>query len=162
MSENAAVVSRVFSAPIEKVWAAWTDPEQIARWWGPRDFTAPHIEIDFKEGGTYLYAMHGPAGTPFDMDMWSTGTFLEIVPMKRIVCTDSFADAEGNIVSPASMGMDGMAEKMQVTVEFEALPGHLTRLTITHAGAPAGSEHEANMEAGWHQSLGKFADVVEC
>jgi len=106
--------------------------------------------------------MHGPVGTTFDMDMWSTGTFSEIVPLKRIAYTDSFADAEGNVVSPASIGMDGMSEVMQVVVEFEALAGNLTRVTITHDGAPVGSEHASNMEAGWHQSLDKFADVVEC
>lgn len=48
-------ISRVFDAPREKVWKAWTDPELIKKWWGPKDFTAPRIEIDFRVGGKYLF-----------------------------------------------------------------------------------------------------------
>jgi len=153
------VITRIFNAPVEKVWAAWTKPEQIMKWWGPKDFTAPHIELDFRVGGKYLYAMHGPAGTGFDMDMWSTGTIQEIVPFKKIAYTDNFADAEGNVVSPSVYGLEGdWAGHFDVTVEFKDLGGK-TELTLTHTGAPT-REHQDNMETGWNQSLDKFAAAV--
>lgn len=161
VAENGVTITRVFDAPVEKVWAAWTDPEQIEKWWGPKDFTAPHIQTDFRVGGKYLYAMHGPAGTEFDRDMWSTGTYQEIIPLKKIVYTDSFADAKGNAVSPETYGMRGLSDVMHVTVEFKPIEGgSKTELKLTHVGAPAGSEHARNMEAGWNESLDKLAESV--
>src|SRR5215218_3622198 len=88
------VIERVLDAPRDRVWQAWTDPEHVKKWWGPKDFTAPSIESDFREGGKYLYCMKSPDGQEY----WSTGTFQEIVPQERIVVTDSFADEKGNVV----------------------------------------------------------------
>ena len=95
---NELKIIRVFDAPVELVWAAWSSPELVKQWWGPKDFTAPTIRIDFREGGKYLYAMHGPADSEYDVDMWNTGVYKEIVPNKRIVYLDSFSDADGNPV----------------------------------------------------------------
>ena len=50
-AEQELVIERVLDAPRERVWEAWTDPEQMKKWWGPKDFTAPTVEIDLKEGG---------------------------------------------------------------------------------------------------------------
>lgn len=161
MSDNAPVViTRIFKAPVEKIWAAWTEPEQMKKWWGPQDFTAPFIEQDLRVGGRYLYAMHGPAGTPFDMDMWSSGTFEEIVPFKKLVCTDHFSDKNGNAVSPAAYGMADFPEELMVTIEFESLPDGTTKMTLTHTGAPAG-KHADDMKQGWNQSFDKLAASVE-
>ncbi len=76
-------IERIFNAPVEKVWKAWTTPEMVKKWWGPKDFTAPSIKIDFREGGKYVYDMRGPKGSEFDRDMYSAGVYKEIVPMKR-------------------------------------------------------------------------------
>jgi uncharacterized protein YndB with AHSA1/START domain len=54
------VITRAFDAPIEQVWAAWTDAEQVKRWWGPTGFTVPVARIDFRVGGTSLVAMRAP------------------------------------------------------------------------------------------------------
>jgi uncharacterized protein YndB with AHSA1/START domain len=130
---NELRIIRVFDAPVEKVWAAWSNPEIIQKWWGPKDFTAPHVTVDFRVGGTYLYAMHGPAGTVFDMDMWSGGTYTEIVPMERIAYRDHFADKDGNAVLPAQYGMADLPDEMSVVVEFEQVAGGKTKVTLTHA-----------------------------
>src|SRR5437660_792412 len=79
------VITRTFNAPRAAVWKAWTDPAEVVKWWGPKDFTSPAAKVDLRVGGKYLYCMHGPAGSQFDMDMWSTGTYTEIVPMEKIV-----------------------------------------------------------------------------
>lgn len=165
---EALVIERVFDATLEKVWAAWTDPEQVKKWWGPKDFTAPSITSDFRVGGKYLYAMHGPAGTEFDKDMWSTGTYKEIVPpdpsnpsgQAKIVATDSFADEQGNVVSSSHYGMEGMPMELTLTVTFEDLGDGRTKLIIHHEGFPAGPHFEGANE-GWNQSLDKLAEALK-
>jgi uncharacterized protein YndB with AHSA1/START domain len=152
----ALVITRLFDAPLERVWRAWTDPEQIKRWWGPEHFTAPVIKIDFREGGTYLYAMRDPEGN----DYWSTGEFLEIAPLERIVYTDSFADAEGNIIPAAAYGMgEDYPDVSTATVTFEDVGDGRTRLTMVGL-APAGEMLEMARE-GWRTSLDKLAKAIE-
>ena len=63
------VIMRVFDAPRETVWKAWTEPKHFMRWWGPKGFTSPDCEIDLCVGGKYLYCMLSPEG----QDYWSTG-----------------------------------------------------------------------------------------
>ena len=153
------VITRIFDAPRAAVWNAWTNPEIVKKWWGPKDFTAPHVSIDFREGGKYLFAMHGPAGTQFDQDFWSVGTYTEIIPMEKIVATDNFSDEHGNIIDPAAVGMPGeWPEQMLVTVTFEDIEGGKTKLTMRHEGHPP--EMESDATAGWNQSLDKFAAAL--
>jgi uncharacterized protein YndB with AHSA1/START domain len=149
------VIERVLDAPREQVWKAWTDPEQVKKWWGPKHFTAPTIKIDLQEGGKYLFCMRSPDG----QDYWSTGVYREIVPMERIVVTDSFADENGNVVPATNYGMPDMPLETQITVTFEELGGQ-TKLTLRHAGMPAGEMGE-QAEAGWNESLDKLAESVQ-
>src|SRR5512134_2988905 len=79
------VITRVFDAPRELVWKAWSEPEHFKRWWGPKGFTCPVCQIDFRVGGKFLGCMRSPEG----QDFWSTGVYKEIVPLERIVSTDS-------------------------------------------------------------------------
>jgi len=152
---NEIVIERVFDAPREQVWKAWTDPEQIKRWWGPEHFTAPSAENDLRVGGKYLYCMRSPDG----QDFWSTGTYREIVPLEKIVATDSFADENGKVVPATHYGMPPeMPLEMLVTVTFED-DGGKTKLTVRHAGFPAGDMSE-QAEAGWNQSLDKLAETL--
>ena len=154
------VISCMLDAPREKVWKAWTEPETIRKWWGPKDFTAPAATIDLRVGGTYLYCMRGAPGPGAPkQDFWSTGTFQEIIPMKKIVASDHFADKDGNIISPKDVGMPGeWPEEMLVTVTFEDAGKDTTKLTIVHKGHPKEILEMAN--AGWNQSLDKFATCL--
>ena len=153
-------ITRILNAPRERVWQAWTDPAELKKWWGPKDFTAPYIENDLRTGGTSLYAMRGPAGSEFDKDMYSGGEYLEVIPMEKIVTTDHFADEHGNKITPAQMGMPGEwpEEDMKVTVTFEDAGEGKTKLTITHEGHPKDFADMA--EAGWNQSLDKFEAIL--
>lgn len=149
------VITRVFDAPVERVWQAWTDPKQIMRWWGPKDFTAPTIHFDLREGSKYHFLMRGPDSK----DYWSTGTIQEIVPLERLVFTDSFADDHGNIVPAAYYGMEGdFPLEMVVTVLFEELPGK-TKMTLTHTGMPEDQNKEMAGQ-GWKESFDKLADSL--
>ncbi len=93
-AEQALVITRVFDAPRELVWKEWTERERFMLWWGPKGFTTPFCKIDLRVGGVYFNCMRSPEGK----DYWSGGIYREIVPLERIVCTDSFADEEGNAV----------------------------------------------------------------
>jgi uncharacterized protein YndB with AHSA1/START domain len=148
-------IQRIFAASREQVWKAWTDPEFISGWWGPADFTAPVIKVELREGGRYLFGMRSPEGR----DFWSTGVYREIVPTERIVFTDSFADAEGNVVSASTYGMSGdWSQELLVTVTFEEHGGG-TKLALREAGIPAGEPLDM-AEAGWNESLDKLERVL--
>ncbi len=153
--DNPLVITRIFDAPLPRVWQAWTDPEVIKKWWGPEHFTSPVARLDFRVGGKYLFAMRDSEGK----DYWSTGTYREIVPMERIVYTDSFADAEGNVISPTQYGMsEAFPAELMATLTFEDLGGR-TRMTITIAGMPRDEMFEyARM--GMSTSLDKMAKLL--
>ena len=150
-------IERIFDAPRELLWKAWTDPQHIMRWWGPKDFTAPVAKIDFRVGGTYLFCMRSPDG----QDYYSTGVYREIVPLQRIVYTDSFADENGKVVSAAHYGMgEDFPLELLVTLTFEDYEDGKTRFTLRHAGMPEGQDSEM-AGLGWNQSLDKLAETLQ-
>ncbi len=149
------VIERIFDAPREAVWKAWTEPERVMRWWGPNGYSSPVAKIDLRIGGKYLYCMRTPEG----QDTWSGGTYREIVPMERIVASDHFADEQGNVVAAATYGLEGdWPDELLVTVTFEDLGGK-TKLTLRHAGMPVG-EMPGMATEGWNQSLDKLAESL--
>ncbi|HLO18414.1 MAG TPA: SRPBCC domain-containing protein [Anaerolineales bacterium] len=149
------VVTRIFNAPRELVWKAWTDPEYFMSWWGPKDYTSPFCEIDLRVGGKYLNCMRSPDGKNY----WGTGIFREIVPLERIVYTDSFSDAEGNVVPATHYGLGAdFPLEMLVTVTFEDY-GDKTKMTLKHTGLPAGEMSEQT-RAGWNESFDKLAQSL--
>lgn len=146
-------ITRILNAPRALVWQAWTDPQQLAQWWGPHEFTAPLCELDLRPGGAILIHMRGPKGSPFDMIMPMKGTFREIKAPERLVFTSSaFHDENGN-------------PQLEVlnTVTFEEYNGK-TRMSL-HAevikSTPAVAGAIAGMEQGWTQSIEKLAAQVE-
>jgi uncharacterized protein YndB with AHSA1/START domain len=78
------VFTRVFDTPVERVWKAWSDPEDVKRWWGPKGFTCPVARLDFREGGKSLVCMQAPKEFHGGQDMYSTWTYTKIVPMQKI------------------------------------------------------------------------------
>lgn len=149
------VITRLFNAPLERVWRALTDPDQIMKWWGPEHFTSPAARVDLRVGGKYLFAMRDPDGN----DYWSTGTYREIEPMTRLVYTDSFSDAAGNVVPPTDYGMSAdFPPELIVAITLEDL-GERTRFTSLTTGMPRDGIFEM-ARAGWTTSLDKLAGVV--
>ena len=150
--EQDLVIVHTFDAPRERIWQAWTEPEQLARWWGPQYFTAPFARIDLRVGGGYLFCMRSPEET----DYWSTGLYREIDPPRRLVFTDSFADAAGNVVPARQYGMSGdWPDELLVTLTLEEVDGKTVQ-TLRHTGIPAGEMREM-CAAGWHSSFNKLA-----
>jgi uncharacterized protein YndB with AHSA1/START domain len=150
------VISRVFDAPVEKVWKAWTDPASCRQWWGPKDFTCPVAEMDVRVGGKYFNCMKAPDGKEY----WGTGVYKEIVPLKRIVYSDSFSDEQGNVVPASYYGMAGdWPEVMEVTVSFEEQEGK-SKMVLTHTGLPD-KENKDMCEAGWNESFDKMDNLFK-
>lgn len=149
------VITRIFDAPRALVWKAWTDPQHTMRWWGPKGFTSPTCKIDLRVSGKYLFCMKAPDGKEY----WSTGEYREIVPIERVVCTDHFSDERGNIIPASTYGLgEDWPDELVVTVTFEDVGGK-TKLTLRHAGIPAGNMKEMT-GAGWNESLDKLAESL--
>jgi uncharacterized protein YndB with AHSA1/START domain len=142
-------ISRLLNAPRERVFAAWTDPAQVAQWWSPHGFSNPVCELDVRPGGAMRIDMLGPDGVVYP----DTGVYHEIVPPERIVFTsrafeDESGQAELEVLITVTFAED--AGKTQLTVQ--AVP---VKATPAVAGALAG------MEVGWRQSLEKLAELLE-
>jgi uncharacterized protein YndB with AHSA1/START domain len=105
------VVERTFDSPRDLVFKAWSEPERIVQWWGPRGWATTNYAMDFRPGGVWHYCMRGPDG----MESWGRAVYREIVPPQRIVYVDSFSDAEGNVVPGAP--------EMVITLEFADVSG---------------------------------------
>jgi uncharacterized protein YndB with AHSA1/START domain len=154
-TKNELIIKRVFDASRELVWKAWTDPEYLMRWWGPKNYTAPVCRIDLRVGGTYLYCMRSPEGK----DYWSTGVYREIVPLERIVCTDSFADENGNVVPAAYYGMnEDFPLEMLVTMTLKEFGGK-TEMILKHVGLPTGTMSDMT-SVGWNESFDKLTESL--
>jgi uncharacterized protein YndB with AHSA1/START domain len=87
------LVEREFAAPVEKVWAAWTESHLLDQWWAPKPWKIQTRTMDFREGGYWLYAMVGPEGE----EHWCREDFTSIVPGKSYSSMDTFCDRDGNI-----------------------------------------------------------------
>jgi len=150
------VVTRVFDAPRELVWKAWTDPKYVMQWWGPKGFSCPSCQIDFRVGGKYLCCMRFPDG----QEMWNAGEYREIVPYEKIVSTMYFADSKGNRVEAAQLGIEHKAiDDSPDVIRFEDIGNGQTKLTFI-GNETVQSATESGQLEGWNQILEKFAAVL--
>jgi len=138
---------RIFDAPRDLVFEAWTNPQHLAKWWGPDGFTNPRCEFDARPGGKIHIDMQAPYGVVYPM----TGTVHEIVPPSRLVFTAVAEDDDGNALLES-----------RTTVTFED-QGEKTKVTV-HASAvgfvPIAAEMLKGMEPGWTQSLERLAEIL--
>jgi uncharacterized protein YndB with AHSA1/START domain len=149
--EQELVIERIFDAPRDLVFKAWTEPERVKRWWGPKGFTCPVCKIDLRPGGVYHSCMRSPEGAEY----WGKGVYLEIVEPERLVCTDCFSDEKGNLVSPLQYGMStDWPEEAQIAVTFDEHGGK-TKLTLQHYPIKPGSERDM-CQQGWSETLDKL------
>lgn len=162
MTENTAnevermTITRVFDAPRALVWKAWTDPKYVKLWWGPKGFTAPVCQMDFRVGGKSLYCMKSPDGQEF----WNAVEYHEIVPPEKIVSSMYFADAQGNKVEPEQLGIEHEAIEGAYDVTlFEDLGDGRTKLTFI-GNEPMESARDSGQLEGWNQILDKIGDVL--
>ncbi|MGE0306524.1 MAG: SRPBCC domain-containing protein [Acidimicrobiia bacterium] len=145
-------IERTFDAPIDLIWAMWTEAEHFANWYGPMGARIPKAEMDVRVGGRRHIAMEmeTPRGP---MQMFFVGEYSEIVAKTRLVYTERMADAEGHAMTAEQMGMpSGAPMDTTIVVELEDL-GDRTKMTLTHIGVPADSPGGQ----GWAMAIDKLA-----
>ena len=146
-------LKRTFDAPRELVFKAWTDPELITKWWGPRMFTTPISEVDPRKGGKLYIVMHGPKGSQFDFDLPMKGVFQEFDPPRRIAFSNyALFDENGEpqLSTLCTVTFAEVEDKTEMTLHIS-----LEKSTPASEGAWAGAE------MGWSQSLDKLAELLD-
>jgi uncharacterized protein YndB with AHSA1/START domain len=140
-------MKRVFAAPRQMVFDAWTKPEIVAQWWGPAGFTTPVCEIDARSGGVLRIHMRGPDGTIYPM----TGRFVEFYPPYRFHFTSSPLDKDGNPLFDLwnSVFFEEVEGGTQVTLDV-----HVTMMTRE---AP---QYLKGMTIGWTQTLDRLGKLL--
>jgi uncharacterized protein YndB with AHSA1/START domain len=142
-SNNIQIV-RLYDAPLRIVWDAWTDPDQVAQWWGPRGFTLTTHSKDLRSGGSWVYTMHGPDGTDYP----NKTQYLEVEPLARLVY-----DHGGN---------DDRPPMFRVTVLFSEADGK-TRMDMTMALPDAAAAQQTRAfikQAGGNATWDRLAEYL--
>ena len=144
------------NAPIERVWKMWTDATLFMQWYGPMGMQIPFAEMDAVVGGSRKICMKMKRQDQ-TMTMWFSGMYKEVNAPTRLVYTESMCDADGNILSPESMGMPpGHPEVTEVVVAL-AEAGGKTGMKMVHVGVPA----DSNGAGGWKQAIDKLVALAE-
>jgi uncharacterized protein YndB with AHSA1/START domain len=161
-TERDFVMSRVFDAPREKVFRAWTAPDLLAKWWGPHGFTNPVCKINLKPGGAYRIVMRSPDGSEYPL----TGVYEEIVAPELLVFTDNWEEhpAEWTEMLKRNLrkGETVSAKEALNTVTFEDENGKtkLTLRTRFESAAVRDAMVKMGMPDGWNQSLDRLATLL--
>ena len=134
---SAVEITRVFKAPRDRVYAAWTEPDQM-RWWGPEGCETLELTTDLRVGGKWLWRLRTPEG-----EMAARGEYRELRPGERLAYTWQWMD------DPDWENVESL-----ITVEFRDHPEG-TELRLRHAGFPSGESRD-NHQDGWGQALGKL------
>ena len=152
---NWVKIEREFDAGIDLVWDMWTNPELFKQWYGPMGMSIPTAEMDVVVGGTRKICME--MNSPeHSITMWLIGVYKEVSQPFRLVYTESMCDAEGNIISPQSMGMpEGHPDITEVIVELKEEDGK-TVMTMVHVGVAEGTAGEG----GWNQAFDKLTHLL--
>jgi uncharacterized protein YndB with AHSA1/START domain len=152
-------LTRVFDAPVEAVWRAWTEPDLVKRWWGPESFTAPVAEMDVRVGGTSLVCMRAPAEFG-GQDLYNTWTYEAVVPEERLEFVNRFTDQHRTQVDPASLGLPpAIPREVRHVLTFKPLGDDRTEFSVTEYGYPD-EEIVAMSRGGMEQVLDKLAAAL--
>ena len=153
-------VVREFDAPIERVWAAWTEPADLRAWWGPTGFTCPRAEADVRVGGRILVTMRAPDGWG-RFEQHSAWDIVELDAPRLLRYVFRFTDAAGEPITPAEAGIpaDGIPERGEHDVVLSALGDGRTRLEMTEHGYTTAETRDMS-RAGLEQCLDKMAARV--
>ena len=146
---QALLITRIFEAPRELVFKAWTEPERVARWWGPHGFTAPVCELDVRPGGAIRIHMRAPDGSLIP----ARGVYHEVVEPERLVFTTFVSEDEAGhpqLEVLHTVTLDDLGDKTKLT-----LRARLIKSMPEAAGMLAG------MTEGWEQGLDRLAESLQ-
>jgi uncharacterized protein YndB with AHSA1/START domain len=149
------VITRVFDAPRELVWKAWTEPKRMAKWWGPRKFTNPVCKMDVRPGGAFRIVMRGPDG----VDHPVKGFYREVARPERLVMAldhSELSDEWHDKVNPRrdkTAGKPALEAVTQVTLEEKDGKTKLTIRGRLESAKVRNALLKIGMNEGWSQSL---------
>lgn len=135
-------ITRIFDAPRNLVFKVWSTPEHALRWWGPRDFTAHSMKMDFRPGGAWRGCIRSPEGN----DYWMGGVYREVIEPEKLIFTFAW-DEEGK------PGADTL-----ITVSFIDVGGK-TRLTFHQTPFDSVDERDSHQE-GWGECLERLQEYL--
>ncbi len=154
-------ISRTFAAPRQRLFDAWSKPEIMAKWWGPKGLTVKSYTLDLRPGGIYHYCLQAPDGS----DMWGKFVYREIVPPSRLVFVNCFSDEKGGITRhPWS---PNWPLKTLSTITFSEHEGgtkvtiQWTPLNATELELKTFEEGKVGMQQGWTGTLDQLADYLK-
>lgn len=157
------VITRFFAAPRALVFKLWTEPQHMAQWWGPRDFTNPVCQMDLRPGGAWRITMRAPDGTDYPLK----GIFHDIAPPEHLVMSVDLSEhpeSWHDLVGPSR-------DKSQLrprladfwTVSFDEKNG-VTKLTVAFqldSAATRDALLRIGMKEGWGQSFDRLEALAE-
>lgn len=157
MVDDEFVIERVFDAPRERVFDAFTRPEHLRKWWGPKMVGVPLAEFDARPGGKIFLAERPPDGVM----RYIAGVVREIERPSRLVFAIHFADADRRrIAPPAGAGLPATwAEEIVSSVTFST-EGRRTRVAIRTQRSGVTAEWLEMARAGWGESLDKLGHAI--
>lgn len=139
-SDRVLVITRTFDAPRTLVFKAWTDPEHMRQWFGPKDFSVMSCDMDVRTGGSFRIHSRSAEGS----DHYLQGVYREVIPPERLVSTYCWSDAQWNPTRPETI--------LTLTFEEELAK---TKLTLHQAVFESATACEMHRH-GWTQSLDSF------
>ncbi len=140
-AEPELVITRLFDAPRELVFEAWTDPKHLAQWWGPRDYPAAQVKLDVQPGGAWRHCLRS---TETGNDLWHRGVFREVVAPERLVFTFAWEE-------DGERGLETV-----VTVTFADEDGK-TRMTLRQTPFQSDGERDGH-QSGWNSTFDRLAE----
>ena len=145
MAEPELVITHTLDAPRALVWAAWTEPERLMNWWGPKGFTMRVAKMDFRPRGIFHYGLRSPDGH----EMWGKFVYQEIDAPECMVFINSFSDEQGNLTRHPLSSTWPLEVMNQMTLSEQA-----GRTTLTLQGGPySATEVERKTFAEAHNSI---------
>lgn len=148
------VISREFDAPRDLVFKAYTEPERLAQWWGPKGFKVKVANVDLRPGGMFHYGMVGPDGS----EMWGKFIYREIVPPERLIFIVSFSDESGG-TTRHPMAPTWPQEMLNIVTFTDH--GDKTLITLRCSAYAASEEERATFKAGHRSMQGGFSGTFD-
>ena len=149
-SDTEIKIVRSFAGSLDRLWAMWTQAEHLRHWWGPKGWTTPVCEVDFRPGGTWFYCMQDPDGNRYCGKM----TYDEIDAPRRFTAVDVFVDEEGNT--------NAELPESQASYDFAEVEGQTTVTNLTRYQTKEQRDQviEMGVEAGVNQTLDRLDEYL--
>ena len=144
-------LTRLLSAPPALVWRCWTEPELICQWFCPKPWSVSEAIVDLRAGGRFFTLMNGPAGEKVPNE----GSFLEVVPQRKLVFTDIF----GADYAPVAVPLSGAGLSFAAILTFEPEGSGTRYRAVARHRSPEDAETHRKM--GFHEGWGAAADQLE-